>query len=554
MLEYITNHLMASVGLLHAKHLFRWFTRATENADQVQEKVLLEKIRRNAESDYGREHGFSKIRSYKDFVRQVPLQDYEDFRPYIDRVKKGDLKALFGPREKVLMFALTSGTTAVPKHIPVTEPFYNEYRRGWNIWGVKAMIDHQPALLRSIVQVSSPMDDEITEGGIPAGAITGLLAAMQKKIIRRFYCTPLCVAYIKDHEARYYTIMRLSLPRDVSWIVTASPATVLRLARTGDEQREALIRDIHDGGLRRDIDVPEPIRRELAPRFEPNPERADQLEKLVHRHGRLLPKDYWRMDYLANWTGGTMGLYLQDYPEFFGDVPVRDPGLLSSEGRMCIPIADNTAAGVLEVTSQFFEFIPAEEYESKSPTLLRSFEVQEGKEYFLVITTSSGLYRYDMGDRVRVVGWYGRAPIIEFLCRGSHISSLAGEKLTERQVVGAVDAVNSSGQWRINNFVMAPRWSQPPYYVLHVERSAGRHAGALATAVDSELRSANIEYDSKRKSDRLAPLSVNFVPDGYLTMLDRQATLARSGRAEQYKHVFLYTVPGSDESFPTAGA
>ncbi len=552
MFGWLGNHVLMRFALVHAKRAFAAFVRATQHANRVQERVLLAKIRRNADSDYGRRHRFGEIRGYEDFIRNVPVQSYEDHRPYIDRVKAGDVGALFGPREKILMFSLTSGTTANPKHIPVTVPFYKEYQRGWNVWGVKALLDHREAILRKILQVTSPKDDETTEGGYPAGAITGLLAEMQMRIIRRFYPAPLCVAYIRDHEARYYTLVRLGVPCDTSWIVTASPATVLRLARTADEHREALIRDIHDGGLRPDIDVPEAIRRELAPRMKPDPKRAAELEQIVERHGRLLPKHYWDLSFLANWMGGTMGLYLQDYPAYFGDVPVRDIGLLSSEGRMCIPLEDGTPAGVLEVTSQFFEFIPADEYESPSPTVLRSFELVEGEEYFLIVTTSSGLYRYDMGDRVRMVGWYHQAPVIEFLCKGSHISSITGEKLTERQVVSAVDAVNSTGRWRIDNFVMAPRWADPPYYVFHVERSAGRDATALSGAVEAQLRRANIEYDSKRKTDRLAPLAVNLVPDDYLAMLDHRKRSTTSGRGEQYKHVFLYTIPGSDDGFPTA--
>lgn len=541
-----------ALAMVHAKRLFSGFVRATKNADAVQRRVLLAKIRRNADSDYGREHHFGQIRDYDDFVRNVPIQSYEDLRPYVRRVMAGDVRALFGPREKVLMFALTSGTTSDPKHIPVTKPFYKEYQRGWNIWGLKALLDQPKSLLRSIVQVTSPMDDETTEGGYPAGAITGLLAAMQKRIIRRFYPVPLCVAYVRDHEARYYTICRLSIPKDVSWVVTASPATVLRLARTGDQYREALIGDIHDGGITRDMDVADDIRQQLAPRLKPDRKRARELERIVEAHGRLLPKHYWNLDFLANWMGGTMGLYLQDYPAYFGNVAVRDIGLLSSEGRMCIPLENGTAAGVLEITSQFFEFIPAEEYESDLPIVLRSFELEEGREYFLIVTTSSGLYRYDMGDRVRMVGWYNKTPVIEFLCKGSHISSITGEKLTERQVVSAVDAANGSGRWAIDNFVMAPRWADPPYYVFHVERSTGGDADALADAVDTELRRSNIEYDSKRKSDRLAPLRVNLVPDGYLAMLDQKKQSARAGRAEQYKHVFLYTIPGSDDGFPSA--
>ncbi|MBN1341222.1 MAG: GH3 auxin-responsive promoter family protein [Phycisphaerae bacterium] len=552
MFKALVDFIPKNVGLAHAKRMFHWFVRNTRKANEVQRQVLMAKIRRNADSDYGREHHFDEIRSYEDYVRNVPIQTYEDFRPYVERVKAGDVGALFHPREKIHMFSLTSGTTTCPKHIPVTNPFYKEYQRGWNIWGVKALYDHPKSILRCILQVTSPMDDERTEGGFPAGAITGLLAAMQKRIIRRFYPAPLCVAYVRDHDARYYVLTRLSVPADTSWIVTASPATVLRLARTADEHRERLLRDIHDGGISPDVDVPEWIRKELARRVRPNRKRARELERIVEQHGRLLPKHYWNIDFLANWTGGTMGLYLQDYPAYFGDVPVRDIGLLSSEGRMCIPFEDGTPAGVLEVTSHFFEFIPAEEYENDNPTILRSFELQEGKEYFLIVTTSSGLYRYDLGDRVRMAGWFNEAPLIEFLCKASHTSSLTGEKLTERQVISAVQSANQGGQWRINNFVMAPRWASPPYYVFHVERSIARNAERLAHAVDEELRRVNIEYDNKRSTDRLAPLAVNLVPDGYLAMLDRKKRVANAGRSEQYKHVFLYTVPGSDDSFPAA--
>ncbi len=549
----LTNHILKHAAMAHGRVVFNRFVKATKRLRAVQDEVLLSKIRRNADSDYGRKHRFDQIRAYDDFVRHVPIQNYEDMRPYIDRVKAGEVGALFHPREKIHMFSLTSGTTADPKHIPVTDPFYREYQRGWNIWGFRVLMDHPLSLLRPIVQVTSPMDDEHTEGGFPAGAITGLLAAMQKKVIRRFYPVPLCVAYIRDHDARYYTINRLSVAVDVSWIVTASPATVLRLARTADENRERLIRDIHDGGISPDVDVPQAIRDELAPRMRPDPKRARELDRLAEQHGRLLPKHYWQLDFVANWMGGTMGLYLQDYPAYFGDLPVRDIGLLSSEGRMCVPFEDGTPSGALELTSQFFEFIPADDYETDNPTVLRAHELEAGGEYFLIVTTSSGLYRYDMGDRVRVTGYLNQTPKIEFLCKGSHISSMTGEKLTERQVVAAVNSANASGRWRIDNFVMAPRWADPPYYVFHVEKAVGRDPEALAQTVDAELRRTNIEYDSKRQSRRLDPLAVNLVPDGYMAMLDQEKRSARGGgRAEQYKHVFLYTIPGSDDGFPAA--
>ena len=161
-------------------------------------------------------------------------------------------------------------------------------------------------------------------------------------------------------------------------------------------------------------------------------------------HGRLLPKHYWNLAFLANWTGGTMGLYLQEFPQYFGDVPVRDIGLLASEGRMSIPIEDGTPAGILEVNTNFYEFVPADEEPKTSKHVLRAHEVRPGEEYWILLTTSAGFYRYDIGDVVKVVGFEGQAPVIEFLHKGAHLCSMTGEKLSERQVV-LEDACTAEG-------------------------------------------------------------------------------------------------------------
>jgi hypothetical protein len=168
-----------------------------------------------------------------------------------------------------------------------------------------------------------------------------------------------------------------------------------------------------------------------------------------------------------------MGLYRDQFPRYFGDVPARDIGLIASEGRMSIPVDDHTPAGILAVTSQFFEFIPASEYGGSKPTVVRSHELTIDEEYFIVLTNASGLYRYDLGDRVRVVGRVGEAPLIEFLSRDAHSSSMAGEKLTEDQVVAAMEAASPDAE-KIVNFVLAPRWADPPYYRLYVEAAGGQ--------------------------------------------------------------------------------
>jgi len=546
---------MLIVARTHARRVYDQFCAATKQAADVQERVLLEKINRNAGSAFGRDHHFDRISSVKDFIRHVPVRGYEGHQPYIERVKAGETEALFGDGQCVRMFALTSGTTCEPKYIPVTDHFLREYRRGWNAFGIKALLDHPDAFLRQIVQVTSRMDESYTSSGIPCGAITGLMAATQKRLVKKYYTSPLCIAEINDSAAKYYTIMRLAVGQDVAFLITASPATQLKLARIADLHREQLIQDIHDGTLSEDFNVPAHVRKSLQPRLSADRETARRLEAIANQHGSLLPKHYWNLAFIANWTGGTMALYLQEFPHYFGEVPIRDIGLLASEGRVSIPVEDGTSAGILDVTSHFFEFVPEDRMEEESPETFRCHELEIGQKYYVLMTTSSGLYRYDLHDLVRVVGYAEQTPVVEFLNKGKHICSMTGEKLTERQVIQAMEMANRATAGHIINFVLAPRWGDPPYYMLHVEQPNSEptlNMDDLSLELDRQLQQINMEYASKRKSGRLGPVLVNILPFGFMARLDyEQAARHRKGN-EQYKHQFLYCQPGEDDQFPVS--
>src|SRR5262249_29402362 len=156
----------------------------------------------------------------------------------------------------------------------------------------------------------------------------------------------------------------------------------------------------------------------------PRRERAREMEEIVRRTGTLYPRDYWGKDcLLGNWTGGSVGAYLRHYPRYYGDASVRDVGLIASEGRMTIPVSDSTPAGVLDVTTHYYEFIPESEGDSRCPTVLAAHELQEGGKYFILLTTAFGLYRYHIYDLVRCVGFHNRTPLIEFLSKGSSIAN-----------------------------------------------------------------------------------------------------------------------------------
>src|SRR5438132_8854538 len=188
------------------------FEAATHRPREVQEGLLRRILSFQADTDFGREHGFASIPDVVDFRRQLPVAGYEYFEPYIARVRRGELRALLAD-PCVHMFALTSGTTAARKFIPVTPQYLADYRRGWNLWGLRVFWDHPEVKLRPIVQLSGDWDEFRTEAGIPCGSVTGLTATTQKRIVRFIYSVPACVSRIKDAAAKYYIALRLSMPR-----------------------------------------------------------------------------------------------------------------------------------------------------------------------------------------------------------------------------------------------------------------------------------------------------------------------------------------------------
>lgn len=521
------------------------FLSLTNNCRDAQQKMLRDLLALNGRTDFSREHGLDSVRTVAEFRQRVPVTDYEYFRPYIERLKRGERSALLGDRNQLLMFTLTSGTTADAKFIPITSRFLNDYRRGWTIWGIRAYDDHPALHLQQIVQLTSDHDQFRTAGGTPCGNISGLATALQSAVVRTMYTVPGIVAKISDPEAKYYTALRLSIAdRWVGMVTTANPSTLLHLAKQADANREELIRDIADGTLSSKFEISAEIRAKLRSRISrPQRRRAMELEVIVHGTGHLYPKHYWPdLSLLAVWTGGSAGAYTSGLRHFYGEVPIRDHGLHASEGRMTIPFDDHSPAGVLEISSHFFEFIPEAEHGSERPTVLEAHELEIGKNYYILLTTASGLYRYDIRDVVRCTGFRGTTPTLEFLNKGSHISSVTGEKITESQVVSAVKESLAAFDLELSHFTLAPNWGEPPGYQLLIEEhdiSTSDLRTRICQAIDQRLGELNCEYGEKRKTGRLAPLAPFEIPTGSWQRFARQRQSKLGGSIEQYKHPCL---------------
>jgi hypothetical protein len=504
------------------KHV-RVFERATSDPETAQRQRLFAILRRNRNTVFGRSHRFATVDTVADFQRCVPMCDYAALEPYIEDMRQGKASAL--TVDPPIMYAMTSGTTAQPKYIPVTRTYLAEYLHGLKCNALYAARAH-PEAAACVLTLTSAAETERAPSGVPCGAIAGLLVERQPRFIRRRLPVPPEVSRIQDIDTRYYLLLRLALSTPVTAIVAAGPAALIMLLRKLEAWAEPLIRDLHDGTLHRPVPMGGPFQ-DLSGRLRPLPARAKALEAAASA-GLTARRAWPTLALVSCWTRGPMALYLETLQQHLGEVPIRELGYLATEGRGTINVDDHQS--VLAVTSHFFEFVPEEKMGDPEFVPLTCSRLEVGRTYYVLFTTSAGLYRYHINDIIRVTGFYRRAPVVEFVRKGLGTASIAGEKLTEEQVVLALREARQQTGVAWVHCTAAPVWADPPYYALYVEPDDAMTVAeteALAATVDAALARFNMEYQQKRATHRLGPLVVRIAPAGTYERLFKQ--IARRG-------------------------
>ena len=519
-------------------HALRSLQRAAANPSAAQAGALRRIIRKNANTAFGEAHGFDAVSSRQDFHGRVVVQDYEAFRPYVQRILEGEEHVLTA--EPLVMLARTSGTTGEPKLVPVTKTSVVHQSRLTRVWMAVASSDHPGILDHAALGIVSPAIDYVAECGLPVGSASGMIYRSTPSLLRRRYAVPEAVFSVPDYDSRYFLLARFALSRRLSVIATPNPATLLRLADVIQEHDEALIAAICDGTPGSEIDAPAAIRDELRQRLQPEPRRARELAALLEEKGGLEPALVWPdLRLVGCWLGGTSGPQAQRLADRFGPAPFRDLGYLATEGHFTVPLTDASPAGLLELNGNYYEFVPeGEDMSAHGVVALGAHELEVGQRYRIVLTTPAGLYRYDINDIVEVTGHYRAAPMLAFVRKGGEMANLTGEKLHANHLIAALVALRAAGSPVRNARLRAD--ADRMGYELLVELEPGPEADQerLARSFDDELMRVNIEYAEKRRSGRLAALETLVMPSGWGDQTLRRH-LARGGSDAQYKWRYL---------------
>jgi hypothetical protein len=508
----------------------RAFLAALGRPRAVQGDYLAGLLRRNAQTEYGRAFGFGGIDSVDGYRERVPVTEYEDYEPYVERIASGAGAVLTA--DEVILFEPTSGTSSGTKFIPYTESLRAEFQSAIAPW-IVSLFAERPGLAAATsywsISPAGSVPDTLGKVRVGFEDDTAYLGRIGRWLARRVMAVPPSVARIQDpDEFRRRTLVHLLADRHLGLISVWSPTFLTLLLdfflANADEVLERLSRT--------------------------RPRRVSEIRSLLGTGERKgVFGSIWPSLLLVScWVDGPCRAYAEAIRDYLPEVEIQGKGLLATEAVVSLPLSPHPDP-VLAVTSHFFEFVEA----SSGATRLAD-ELREGEEYSVIVTTGGGLCRYRLHDRVVATGRIERTPTLRFLGKDNRVADLFGEKLALPHVADCLERAFSTVGVSPGFRLLAPdeAASGRAHYTLFIECDGldREAASALARGLEALLKE-NFHYEYARRLRQLGPVRVFLIDaDSMPASRTYSAELARRGmRLGDIKPAVLDDRPGWSKLF-----
>ncbi|HNP33759.1 MAG TPA: GH3 auxin-responsive promoter family protein [Flavobacterium sp.] len=438
----------------------RW----AQNPIETQHKVFQNLITSANDTQFGRDHNFAEIKSYEDFAKKVPIRDYEELRPYVDRVVKGEEDILW--KGKPIYFAKTSGTTSGAKYIPLTKesmPHHIEAARNAILGyihetGKTAFVDGKMIFLQG-----SPILEE--KNGIKLGRLSGIVAHFVPKYLQKNRMPSWETNCIEDWETKVDAIVEETFNENMT-VISGIPSWVQMY-----------------------------------------------FEKLEEKGGKAVGTIFKNFN-LFIYGGVNYEPYRAKFENLIGRKVDSIELFPASEGFFAYQDSQKDKGMLLLLNSGiFYEFVKSEEFFSENPRRYTIGEVELNVNYVLIISTNAGLWAYNIGDTVQFTSLKPYRVIVSG--RIKHYISAFGEHVIGKEVEHALKEAMENTNIRVNEFTVAPQIAPAsglPYHEWFIEfENEPENLEEFALKIDNAMRKQNTYYDDLIVGKVLRPLVISKV-------------------------------------------
>lgn len=446
----------------YATYTYKQIRKSMLTAPADQENVFQSLIKTGLKTEFGKEHKFISIKNHADFVKNVPIREYEDFKEYIEKIKAGKHNILW--KGVPIYFAKTSGTTSGIKYIPITKdsiPNHINTARDALLCYMAQSGNTQFANGKMIFLSGSPELERV--GGIPTGRLSGIVNHHIPRYLRSNQLPTFETNCIEDWETKLDKIVEETVNENMTLISGIPPWMQMyfdELVKKTGKKIKDIFPDFSvmvQGGVN----------------YEP------YKSKLVETIGKEID---------------TIELYPASEGFFAFQDSQKDEGLLL-----------NSNSGI------FFEFVPAAEIFNVNPTRLTLKDVKLNENYVLIISSNAGLWAYNVGDTIKFVSLNPYRIVVTG--RVKHYISAFGEHVIGEEVEEALLKTANSENVKVTEFTVAPKISvdgKKSFHEWFIEfENIPSDLVKFAMDIDRALRKKNIYYDDLIKGNILEPLKIS---------------------------------------------
>jgi len=444
-----------------ANYIYNKILKGMETAVADQQNIFKNLIKSAKDTQFGKDHHFETIQTYEDFKRQVPVRDYEQIKPYIEKIKEGKHNILW--KGKPIYFAKTSGTTSGIKYIPITKdsiPNHINSARDALLCYIAQTGNSEFTKGKMIFLSGSPELDRI--GGIPTGRLSGIVNHHVPKYLRSNQLPGYETNCIEDWETKLDKIVEETINQNMTLISGIPPWMQMYFDRLQEKRGKKIA--------------------ELFPNFSVMVQGGVNFEpyktKLYESIGR-------KIDCIELFPASEGFFAFQDSQ--------TEPGLLL-----------NTNSGI------FFEFVPVKEISNYNPTRLTLADVKVGENYALVISNNAGLWAYNIGDTVKFVSIKPYRLVVSG--RTKHYISAFGEHVIGEEVEYALTKTAAKNNVKVIEFTVAPMVEQgkgKSYHEWFIEfEDTPQNIDQFTEEIDNNLREKNVYYDDLIAGNILQKLKI----------------------------------------------
>ena len=456
----LKSFLAKPFALIVKKSILKWANKPVETQLKVFKSLISEAVN----TQFGKDHGFKNINSYSDFQKRVPIRDYEELKPYVDRVVSGEENILW--KGKPLYFAKTSGTTSGAKYIPITKesmPTHIEAARNAILMyiaetGKSKFVDGKMIFLQG-----SPTLEE--KNGIQLGRLSGIVAHFVPKYLQKNRLPSWETNCIDDWETKVDAIVEETLPEDMT-VISGIPSWVQMY-----------------------------------------------FEKINQKTGKKVGEVFKNFN-LFIFGGVNFEPYRAKFENLIGRKVDSIELYPASEGFFAFQDKQNEKGMLLQLNSGiFYEFVKADEFFEKNQKRITIEDVELGVNYVMIISSNAGLWAYNIGDTVEFTSIKPYRIIVSG--RIKHFISAFGEHVIGKEVEQALKEALENTNIQVSEFTVAPQINPTeglPYHEWFIEfEYEPENSSEIIKKIEQSLQKQNSYYLDLIDGKILQPLKLTQV-------------------------------------------